>query len=455
MSKTERIIVRHDFPTSWAPFLRLVLESYTKTLGPDARRLPLSEAPLVPLAFCALLWWLGFGHLVTRELVEEAAGRAGPPGPKPKGDTPQTSLFDVVTWDHDDLPGVYVSLVRLKGGTASATCGRYTLDLHGCHVPETALPRAYAAGWGVLPERRGKGSGASDGLRFLPPSIVAAWFCDNRQKLFNGSPSIAEPTPVAELAPQAAASEPQPPCHPKPCFYHQAVREHVDPHSCADTIDGMLVRMRNVENVGWAESIAQWLAKRANATITMAMQTPDKCGAFPSSVWSADVETIRVALSAAGRDPDTGFLRPRFTCDCPAEGCEGPSDARHRTVEVCPRCLDVVPGVPAGDPDNPHPGPFAPELCTVCALNTSEPIPSFLAEPHAPPSSELPDPSPNFPPSDFFDNQPEPAEDPAPSEKPAPSPTAKRKRGRPKGSKSGARQPAESAIHKGGKRATT
>jgi hypothetical protein len=33
---------------------------------------------------------------------------------------------------------------------------------------------------------------------------------------------------------------------------------------------------------------------------------------------------------------------------------------------VCPRCLGIVPGTPGGDPNDPHPGPFADELCLPC-----------------------------------------------------------------------------------------
>lgn len=35
---------------------------------------------------------------------------------------------------------------------------------------------------------------------------------------------------------------------------------------------------------------------------------------------------------------------------------------------VCPRCLGIEPGIPGGDPNDPHPGPFANELCIQCAL---------------------------------------------------------------------------------------
>jgi len=33
---------------------------------------------------------------------------------------------------------------------------------------------------------------------------------------------------------------------------------------------------------------------------------------------------------------------------------------------VCPRCLGISPGIAAGDPGNPHPGPFTRELCESC-----------------------------------------------------------------------------------------
>lgn len=33
---------------------------------------------------------------------------------------------------------------------------------------------------------------------------------------------------------------------------------------------------------------------------------------------------------------------------------------------VCPRCLGIVPGVPGGTPEDPHPGPFTDSLCAKC-----------------------------------------------------------------------------------------
>lgn len=41
---------------------------------------------------------------------------------------------------------------------------------------------------------------------------------------------------------------------------------------------------------------------------------------------------------------------------------------------VCPRCLGVEPGKPAGDPEHPHPGPFTAEVCAACEDVLSKPI---------------------------------------------------------------------------------
>lgn len=41
---------------------------------------------------------------------------------------------------------------------------------------------------------------------------------------------------------------------------------------------------------------------------------------------------------------------------------------------VCPRCLGVEPGKPAGDPEHPHPGPFTAEVCASCEDVLSKPI---------------------------------------------------------------------------------
>jgi hypothetical protein len=39
---------------------------------------------------------------------------------------------------------------------------------------------------------------------------------------------------------------------------------------------------------------------------------------------------------------------------------------------VCPRCLDLIPGTPGGDPDHPHPGPFADDMCVVCCQSVAK-----------------------------------------------------------------------------------
>jgi hypothetical protein len=39
---------------------------------------------------------------------------------------------------------------------------------------------------------------------------------------------------------------------------------------------------------------------------------------------------------------------------------------------VCPRCLDLIPGTPGGDPDHPHPGPFVDGMCVTCCLSVAK-----------------------------------------------------------------------------------
>jgi hypothetical protein len=173
-TKTDRrIIVRHDFPEDWGSFLRSVLDLVTTTLIKDERRRPHSNGTLVPLGFVAILHLLGHGHLLARDKdrLKAAVARISPPGPKPTGDS-QIDLLDTLTLPDDPTPGAYVSLSRLVVGNVIVMCGMYELSLQGCHTPTTAVPKAIAEGWGVLPERRGN----ADGLRFLPPSVCAEWF---------------------------------------------------------------------------------------------------------------------------------------------------------------------------------------------------------------------------------------------------------------------------------------
>ena len=40
---------------------------------------------------------------------------------------------------------------------------------------------------------------------------------------------------------------------------------------------------------------------------------------------------------------------------------------------VCPRCLDIEPGIPAGDPPEAHPGPFSQEMCGPCHKASAPP----------------------------------------------------------------------------------
>lgn len=160
----------------FAPLQEAALAAYVRTLAKG--KAPRSPRALIHLAWLALLVWLGLGHLVTAAHRAAAVAAACPPGRKPKDD-PQTSLLDVVTWSEDERPGVFVSLVRLRIGNVRETCGQFALNLQGCHVPATAAAAAVAAGWAVLPETRGN----SEGLRFLPPSVVALYLAGNAASL--------------------------------------------------------------------------------------------------------------------------------------------------------------------------------------------------------------------------------------------------------------------------------
>lgn len=45
------------------------------------------------------------------------------------------------------------------------------------------------------------------------------------------------------------------------------------------------------------------------------------------------------------------------------EGVLDESTSKALPKPVCPRCLDIEPGSPGGDPERPHPGPFTKDLC--------------------------------------------------------------------------------------------
>jgi hypothetical protein len=64
-----------------------------------------------------------------------------------------------------------------------------------------------------------------------------------------------------------------------------------------------------------------------------------------------------------------GSLQERIEALLPEEHRLLPDPKR---APVCPRCLDIEPGVPGGDPETPHPGPFTEKLCKVCASHGAD-----------------------------------------------------------------------------------
>lgn len=148
----------------FAALLQAILTAYAARVPPGFKP-PANHRSLVWLAWLALASFLGLGHLVTTELRDAAERTARRPGKKnviPEG---QTSFVDIIPPQEDGLPGVYVSLVRLKAGTVRVSCGSYELDLYGCFEPLAALREAYRVGWGFVP--------APNGLRFFPPTVCA------------------------------------------------------------------------------------------------------------------------------------------------------------------------------------------------------------------------------------------------------------------------------------------
>lgn len=49
------------------------------------------------------------------------------------------------------------------------------------------------------------------------------------------------------------------------------------------------------------------------------------------------------------------------------EGVLDESTSKAFPKPVCPRCLDIEPGSPGGNPERPHPGPFTKDLCAPCS----------------------------------------------------------------------------------------
>jgi len=72
-------------------------------------------------------------------------------------------------------------------------------------------------------------------------------------------------------------------------------------------------------------------------------------------------ELVRLGLERLAQKATTAFNRASV-----------PGDETRVKAPVCPRCLDIVPGTPGGEPETPHPGPFTDELCAACVKVVAE-----------------------------------------------------------------------------------
>jgi hypothetical protein len=336
----------------------------------------------------------------------------------------QVCLLDAMTSEHDLTLGAFVSEQRIRSGTDTVVSyDGHTFDFAPWRGLAEVAIAALRMGWIAYYDVRG----AVVGVRLLPPSDGV------RLRLRS---------PLANVAPYSVPLPPPPEL--RSAFLSlvnlrtgtqvvQVVDRRLDLHGCRVP----------------ASAAARAASEGWGCVPTMRGKLPGLLFSPPPNGWSMDerdeetppafseseVDQMSDALQGRQHPTDPGPASTVKLGPCPTLTTGGPCTCDTGDLApVCPRCLDVTPGTPAGDLANPHPGPFLPELCTACALATSEPVPQFA---HS-----------------FLDEQPEPDESAPPSEKTVPTPEVKRKRGRPKGSKSGARPlPAEAKIRTGGKRA--
>lgn len=79
--------------------------------------------------------------------------------------------------------------------------------------------------------------------------------------------------------------------------------------------------------------------------------------------WSPEIGAEALALVRTS----TVLVEPERPKPAPAP------EAKDAPGAVCPRCLDVKPGTPAGSPEQPHPGPFTADLCAACTSSKRSP----------------------------------------------------------------------------------
>jgi hypothetical protein len=370
---TDPVRINHELPAeSWGAFCADVLAAYVATLPPGAKR-PLTIAALVPLALCVLAVYLGLSSRVLPDRWRMALARACPPGRRPA--EAQTDLLDFLTLPGDPTPGAFVSFSRLRADEPRIECDGYGLDIGHVSTEEDVARVAFAAGWGALPESRG----LVHGVRLLPPSLVVPWCAAN----------------PASIVRRVAVGPPQetPTAVPQTTFVSLV---QLRSGTVAFELEGRALTLHGCRvpstasaravDAGWSVTPAvvegqPGLLFALATRITAYEETDDSpvCGvdcAKDHSMPARDIDGPAV-------DPDhEAVLRDTLLVDPPTNPAT-PS-ALQASAPVCPRCLDIAPGVPAGDPTNPHPGPFADEARDWCECAIDDGGPSeFCAKSNA------------------------------------------------------------------------
>lgn len=236
----------------------------------------------------------------------------------------QLSILDAVSPERDGALGLFMAESRLRAEAPPVlTYLGHTLDLTGCTSLADAAWRAVTEHWIVYLDHRG----STVGLRLLPPTDGIR--VRLRAPLVNVLAADVEPAPSAPIKQDVYEARFE------PTFEDAAA------------MSGTLLTQSDKEDL--AEACDQTTA------LGFMIAPPGTYGPGdfgPDSFGGSDLPHAPT-ISNNGAEP-TYY---------------------HSHMPVCPRCLDVTPGVPAGDPNAPFSGRLAETLCGPCgrALEHAKP----------------------------------------------------------------------------------